>query len=74
MKIFRTWSFKWWEVGLVKLCLLSLGILLGLYFYNYLIGLLWLWWILFILTMIYFIVKLIRKNKVNTSTNIPDSL
>jgi len=33
-------------VGLVKLCLLSLGILLGLYFYDYLVGLLWLWWVM----------------------------
>lgn len=61
MKIFRTWIFKWWEVGLIKLCLLSLGILLGLYFYDYLIGLTALWWVLFIITAIYFIVRMIRE-------------
>ncbi|MFH0873602.1 MAG: hypothetical protein V1846_02040 [Candidatus Komeilibacteria bacterium] len=59
MKLFSTRSFKWWEIGLIKVCLLSLGILLGLYFYGYLVGLLWLWWVLFVLTAIYFIVRLL---------------
>jgi len=57
MKIFRTWTFKWWEVGLIKICLLSLGILLSLYFYNYIAGLLWLWWVLFVATAVYFIAR-----------------
>jgi len=60
MRIFRAWMFKWWEVGLIKVCLLSLGILLGLYFYDYLIGLSWLWWILFAVTTVYFIVRFIQ--------------
>ena len=63
MKIFRTWVFKWWEVGLLKICLMSLGLLLGLYFYDYLIGLLWLWWVLLVATMIYFLVRLVKENK-----------
>ena len=61
MKILKTWAFKWWEVGVIKICLLSLGILLGLYFYAYLIGLMWLWWVLFVVTAIYFIVRLVRE-------------
>jgi len=61
MKIFKTWTFRWWEVGLVKLCLLSLGIILALYFQDYLISLLWLWWVIFVLTTIYFIVKMIKE-------------
>ncbi|MFA6131479.1 MAG: hypothetical protein WC702_00210 [Patescibacteria group bacterium] len=61
MKILRTRSFKYWEIGLIKICLLSLGILLGLYFFDYLIGLLWLWWLLLAVTTIYFIIKLIRE-------------
>lgn len=61
MKIFRTWTFKWWEVSLIKVCLLSLGIILGLYFYDYLIGLMWLWWTLFVITSIYFIPKAFKK-------------
>jgi hypothetical protein len=60
MKIFREWTFQWWEVSLIKICLLSLGILSGLYFYNYLIGFLWFWWALFAVTAIYFIVRFLR--------------
>ena len=61
MHIFKTWTFRWWEVGLIKLCLISLGIILAVYFYNYLVGLLWLWWILFIVTTIYFIARWIKE-------------
>jgi hypothetical protein len=61
MCIFKTRSFKWWEIGLIKICLLSLGIILGLYFYNYLLSLLWLWWSLFIITGVYFIIWLINE-------------
>ncbi len=62
MKIFKTWTFKWWEMGLIKLCLLSLGIIFGLYFYDYIIDLMWLWWALFIITTIYFIPKVFENN------------
>ncbi|MDE2021985.1 MAG: hypothetical protein KGI71_03720 [Patescibacteria group bacterium] len=64
MKIFRTWTFKWWEIGLIKICLISLGILLGLYFFNYLVGLVALWWVLFIVTALYFIARLFKKEEV----------
>ncbi|OGZ03317.1 MAG: hypothetical protein A2390_02935 [Candidatus Liptonbacteria bacterium RIFOXYB1_FULL_36_10] len=60
MKIFKTWTFQWWEMGLVKLCLISFGILLGLYFYGYLVGLLWLWWGLFVVTSVYFITLFLK--------------
>lgn len=60
MKIFKNWTFKFWEVGLIKICLISLGIILGLYFSSALIGLLWLWWVLFIVTAVYFIIKFFR--------------
>jgi len=29
MNIFKSFTFKWWEAGIFKLSLLSLGILLG---------------------------------------------
>ena len=32
MSIFKTLTLKWWQVGLFKLCLLCLGIILGVYF------------------------------------------
>ncbi|OHA87914.1 MAG: hypothetical protein A2653_00075 [Candidatus Zambryskibacteria bacterium RIFCSPHIGHO2_01_FULL_43_25] len=67
MKILRTWTFKWWEVGLLKLCLISFGILLGLYFFSYLDGLLWLWWTLFVVIALYFVVRFFKKEKVTDS-------
>ncbi|EKD47370.1 MAG: hypothetical protein ACD_66C00095G0002 [uncultured bacterium] len=60
MKIFRAWTFKWWEVGLIKVCLLSIGLILGIYFHQYLDGLMWLWWTIFIVTAIYFLVQMFR--------------
>ena len=61
MKIFRNWTFKWWELGLLKICLLSLGIMLGLYFYNSIIGLVWVWWVLVAVPVVYFISKLMAE-------------
>lgn len=61
MRILRDWTFKWWEVSLIKLCLLSLGILLGLYFYDYLASLVGLWWLIFVVTAIYFVARLFRQ-------------
>jgi len=46
---------------LLKFCLISVGILLALYFGEYLMELLWLWWTLFALTAIYFIAKCLRE-------------
>lgn len=59
MQIFRDWTFKWWEIALIKICLLSLGILLGLYFYDFLVSLLQLWWVLFVVTAVYFVTRFI---------------
>jgi len=61
MQIFKTRTFLWWEISLIKLCLISLGILLGLYFYGYLIGLTLLWWVFFIATAIYFVIRFFFK-------------
>jgi len=61
MEIFKTWMFTWWEIGIIKVCLISLGILLGLYFYEYLLSFVWLWWALFAVTAIYFIVRFFRE-------------
>ncbi len=29
MDIFKSFTLKWWETGLFKLCLISMGILIG---------------------------------------------
>ncbi|MEK7649837.1 MAG: hypothetical protein AAB367_02680 [Patescibacteria group bacterium] len=61
MKIFTSRTFTWQETGLIKICLLSLGILLGLYFPNYLGGFTGLLWVLFIVTAAYFIIRFLRE-------------
>lgn len=60
MKIFKERTFQAWEIALIKVCLISFGVLLGLYFYSYLISFLWLWWLLFAVIAIYFIIRFIR--------------
>jgi hypothetical protein len=65
MNIFRTWSLKWWEVGLMKICLVSFGIILGLYFHDYLIKITSLWWVLFVVISVYFIPKVFKKENNN---------
>ncbi len=62
MTIFKDWTFKWWQAALLKICLLSAGILLGTYFYNYLIELTWLWWTLFALTGVYLFSWFFKQN------------
>ncbi len=61
MCLFKTWTLRWWEMSLAKICLLSLGIVLTIYFYDCLASLLWLWWTLFVITTVYFLVKLIKE-------------
>ncbi|MDE2001387.1 MAG: hypothetical protein KGI60_02350 [Patescibacteria group bacterium] len=62
MKLLQSRTFAWWEMGIVKVCLLSLGILLGLYFYPYLVGLIPLWWVLFVATTLYFVPRIFSGN------------
>jgi hypothetical protein len=63
MKIFKDYTLTWWQASLLKVCLISLGMLIGIYFYNFVVGLIWLWWILFIITGIYFIIYLLSSNE-----------
>jgi len=63
MRLFllKTWAFTWWEMGILKAGLISLGLILGYYFSQYLDGLIWLWVAIFALMMLYCIVKMIRE-------------
>lgn len=35
MKFFGTYSFKWWQIGIFKLALLSIGVLIGSYWHEF---------------------------------------
>lgn len=61
MKIFGDWTFKWWQVSLLKICVLSMGVLLGLYFGNFLIDYIWFFWGAFIATGVYFIIWILKN-------------
>jgi hypothetical protein len=47
MKIFKSYTYKWWQLGIFKLALISFGIVIGSYFHavfnDYLIILTILW-------------------------------
>lgn len=43
MNIFKSLTLKWWQTGLFKLSLISLGIILGVYFQAF-----FLQWIVFV--------------------------
>lgn len=62
MKIFQSWTFIWWEVGMLKVCLISFGIALAIHFYDVLAPLLTLWWVLFAVFAGYFLVQYFRDN------------
>lgn len=57
MRFFKTWTFRPWEMSLLKLCLISCGILLGIYFHEFVIELTWFWWTLFAATTAYFMAR-----------------
>jgi len=35
MKIFRNYTYSWWNMGILKLTLLSIGILVGVHWYGF---------------------------------------
>ncbi len=53
MNIFKNLKLKWWEVGLFKIALLSLGIIIGIYFPDLFVGIVPLLWILFLIPGLY---------------------
>ncbi len=62
MKILKNRTFTWWQVGLLKSCLISASILLGIYFKEQLIDLTWLWWTIFAVIGLYFVARFLRND------------
>jgi hypothetical protein len=54
-------------MGVLKLGLISLGIILGIYFKTYLAQLLWLWWAIFAVSAAYFIGKMVQGSDMSTA-------
>jgi Flp pilus assembly protein TadB len=60
----RKLTWEYWKFGILKMCLLSFGILLGTYFVDFWKGILWLVWVVFIITYILAIFYFFRdRNK-----------
>lgn len=61
MKIFKNWTLRWWEMSLIKISLISFGILLGIYFHEHLVKFSVIWWVLFIGITVYFTPKIFDR-------------
>ena len=35
MKLFKAYTFKWWQIGIFKLALLAIGIAIGAYWHDF---------------------------------------
>ncbi len=53
MNIFKSFTLTWWQTGLLKLCLISLGIIIGVYFQEFFLQWIVLVTILFVVPAIY---------------------
>jgi len=65
MKIFKDFTFHWWQLSLLKISILALGILAGSYWHEYFHngGMITLLWAVFILPAVYLSVLTIQKMK-----------
>jgi len=53
MNLFKDFTMKWWQVGLFKVCLLSFGIIIGIYFTQFFSAIVPLLWILVLVPGVY---------------------
>ncbi|MCB9812200.1 hypothetical protein H6778_00925 [Candidatus Nomurabacteria bacterium] len=54
MKLFRDYLMPWWQVGLLKLYVMVVGLIVGSYFAEYILPYMKLLLVLFVLLAIYF--------------------
>jgi len=55
-------NYSVWDFGLLKICMMSIGILLGVYFSNFFLTNILFVWIVCIVTLIYIMYKTFKKN------------
>jgi len=53
MNLFKTFKLKWWQVSLLKIAMVSFGIILGVYLKDVLENYLGIFWILFLIPATY---------------------
>lgn len=53
--------FKWWQAIIYEIAIVSLGIALGIFFYNHLKGFLNIFIIVFLVLGTYIIIKLVKQ-------------
>jgi hypothetical protein len=62
----RKLTWEYWKFGILKTCVMSFGILLGTYFADFWKGILWLVWIIFIISYVLAVLYFFRdRNKPN---------
>ncbi len=49
--------FSVFDFGMLKLCLISIGVLIGVYLHQTLDGFMWLFWLLFVSSWLYIVVR-----------------
>jgi len=55
-------NYSVWDFGLLKICMMSIGILLGAYFSNFFLSKILFVWIVCIVTLIYIMYKTFKNN------------
>lgn len=53
MKLFRSYTYTWWQLAIIKLALLAVGMILGAYLSNFVLGNMWLFIAVWVVTAAY---------------------
>jgi hypothetical protein len=53
MKIFRSYTYTWWHIAIIKLALVAVGMILGAYLASFVIGNLWIFIAIWVTTAAY---------------------
>ncbi len=61
MRYFRDYTLHWWQIGILKLCLMAFGLAVGATWPEAFIGWVAVLWIVFVVTAIYMYYVAIRQ-------------